>query len=230
MRKNTINDYKTQILELLDKTPSGLTITELTEKTGAHRNTISTHIRSLEAEEKVVKKEIGSAHLYFSKKREYISKELVNSFLKALLASLKVEYPDDGKEFKKIGHEIIKRFQFPIGDAYIETFKQARSITDPKTQLKLFKDFYNSYDFFQDDLEISIQELTDFKAIFRITNSEYLDSSDEFLYFFYIACGITEGIYKQNLDKNVRCKVENVKYMPHKDKSYIEISLEILND
>ncbi|MFX1464091.1 MAG: helix-turn-helix domain-containing protein, partial [Promethearchaeota archaeon] len=199
------NDYKSKILETLDDFPSGLTISDISDKTGAHRNTVSNHLRSLENEGLVLKKEIGSAHLYFSKRREYLNKNLVNSFLQALLFGLKNKFPHKEELFKEIGHEILKKFKFPIGEAYIEEFKKARKTNDPIAQLKLFERFYNSYDFFQDDIYISIQELSQNKAVFRLINSEYLKDKDEFIYFFYIACGITEGIYLENLNKKVLC-------------------------
>ena len=228
MNSTIMNDYRSKILEILDDFPSGLTITDLSDKTGAHRNTVSTHLRSLESKGFVSKKEIGSAHLYFSKRREYLSKRLVNAFLQALLSGLKNKFPDREIVFKEIGHEILKKFQFPIGDAYVEEFKNARKTKDPISQLKLFEKFYNSYDFFQDDLNISIQELSQNKAIFRLNNSEYLKDNDEFIYFFYIACGITEGIYLSNLNKKVLCNIEKIHISKNENYSYIDISLEIL--
>jgi DNA-binding transcriptional ArsR family regulator len=225
MNKLKKNDYKSKILETLDDFPSGLTITEISEKTGAHRNTVSTHLRTLESERLVSKKEIGPAHLYFSRRREYLSKELVNSFLKALLSALKSKFPNRESIFKEIGHQILNNFDFPIGNAYIEEFKKARKTKDPINQLKLFEKFYNSYDFFQDDINISIQELRNDKAVFRLSNSEYLKESDEFLYFFYIACGITEQIYLLNLNKEVRCDVEKIYISNKNEESHIDISI-----
>lgn len=228
MESTKKNGYKSKILETLDDFPSGLTISDISDKTGAHRNTVSNHLRSLENEGLVSKKEIGSAHLYFSKKREYLSKKLVNSFLQAFLSSLKSKFPNRQDIFKEIGHDILKKFQFPIGQAYIEEFKKARKTKDPIAQLKLFEKFYNSYDFFQDEIYISIQELSQNRAIFRLINSEYLKDNDEFIYFFYIACGITEGIYLENLNRMVICNIEKIHISQNDDDSYIDISLEIL--
>ncbi|MFX0058983.1 MAG: winged helix-turn-helix transcriptional regulator [Candidatus Hodarchaeota archaeon] len=228
MNYNKKNDYRSKILVELDDNPSGLTITELSEKTGAHRNTVSTHIRSLETEGLVIKKEIGSAHLYFSKRREYLNKELVNSFLQALLYALKDKYPNDELKFKEIGWKILEKFQFPIGEPYLEAFKEAREITDPKNHLKLFREFYNSYDFFQDDLDISIRELTEKKIVYRIKNSDYLQNSDEFIYFYYIVCGITEGIYLQNLNRKVVCNIEDIHLNIDKKNNFIDISIKLL--
>jgi DNA-binding transcriptional ArsR family regulator len=219
------NNYKNKILDILDDFPSGLTITDISEKTGAHRNTVSTHLRSLDNEGLVSKKEIGSAHLYFSKRREYISKGLVNSFLQALLSGLKTKFPNKEIIFKEIGHLILDNFDFPIGSAYIEEFKKARKTNDPIIQLKLFEKFYNSYDFFQDDINISIQELSFDRAVFRLSNSEYLKENDEFIYFFYIACGITEKVYLLNLKKRVNCEVEKIHISDKKEECFIDIAI-----
>jgi hypothetical protein len=218
-------DYKTKILKILADSPSGLTITELSNESGFHRNTISTYVRILEAENLVIKKKIGTAHLYFSKKRKYLQRNLVLFFLKALLHGLQDEFPNKEDKFKEIGRNILKYFQFPVGNKYIKEFEEARISSDSMTQLKLFQKFYNSYDFFQEDLEISTVELFKNKAIFRLTNSEFLN--DNFIYFFYIACGITEGIYLQNLDKKVVCNVEKLHISNVKNESYIDISLNI---
>ncbi|MFX0077515.1 MAG: helix-turn-helix domain-containing protein [Candidatus Hermodarchaeota archaeon] len=228
MNSTKKNNYKSKILETLDDFPSGLTISDISDKTGAHRNTVSNHLRTLENEGSVSKKEIGSAHLYFSRRRGYLSKVLVNSFLQALLSGLRYKFPNRETIFKEIGHEILKKFQFPIGGAYIEEFKKARKTKDQTSQLKLFEKFYNSYDFFQDDLDISIQKLTNNEAIFRLSNSEYLKDTEEYLYFFYIACGITEGIYLDNLDKKVSCNVEKINISKEKEGSYIDISLKLI--
>jgi DNA-binding transcriptional ArsR family regulator len=228
MSSNKRNDYKSKILETLDDFPSGLTISDISEKTGAHRNTVSTHLRSLESKGLVSKKEIGSAHLYFSKKRGYISKGLVNSFLQALLSGLKNQFPNRESNFKEIGHEILKRFQFPIGNAYIEEFIKAKNDKNHISQLKLFEKFYNSYDFFQDDIGISIQELSQNSALFRLSNSEFLKDTEEFIYFFYIACGITEEIYLQNLNLTVKCDVEKINISKKKGESFLDISLKII--
>lgn len=227
MNSTKRNDYKSKILETLDDFSSGLTITDLSDKTGAHRNTVSTHLKSLTSEGLVSKKEIGSAHLYFSKRRQYLSKELVNSFIQALLFGLKNKFPNKEKIFKEIGYEILKKFQFPISDAYIEEFKKAIGAKDQIAQLKLFEKFYNSYDFFQDDIDISIQELSNNSAIFRLSNSEYLEGTDEFIYFFYIACGITEGIYLRNISRKVTCNIERIYVSKKKEDSYIDVSLKI---
>jgi len=221
------NDYKSKILNTLSDSASGLTITEISSKARIHRNTVSKYLGILEAEELVKKKDIGAARLYFSKKRKYLRKKLVNTFIQALLYALKSKFPDKEKIFKEIGLKLLEHFQFSLGDAYRKEIEKLRVITDTKAYLKLFKEFYNSFDFFQDDIDISIVELHQNKVIYRIKNSEYLDNSDAFIYFFYVMCGITEGIYLRNLNIKIVCNVEKFHVSSNKEENFIDISLEI---
>ena len=68
-------------------------------------------------------------------------------------------------------------------------------------------------------------ELQDKRMVYRLSNSEFL--TDKFLYFFYVACGITEGIYRLIVNIKVECNVENISISKKKDESYIDISIEI---
>jgi len=227
MSSKNNHDYESKILETLANSPSGLTITELSNESGIHRNTVSKYLRGLEKEGLVIKKEIGTARMYFSKRRKFLRKNLVNSFMKALLYGLKDKFPNKRQSFKEVGWKILEYFQFPIGEVYIKEFIKVRESSDPVLKLKLFKEFYNSYDFFQEDLDISIVELHQNKIIYRFKDSEFLN--DDFIYFYYIACGITEGIYLKNLDLKVVCNVEDIHISSSKKESYIDISVEILN-
>ncbi len=221
------NDYKSSILEKLADSASGLTITDLSKKIGIHRNTTSKYLNILEAEGLVIKKDIGAARLYFSKKRKYLRKKLVNTFIQALLYGLKEKFPNKEQIFKEVGLKLLDRFQFSLGDAYLKEIEKLRGISDTKAYLKLFEEFYNSFDFFQDDIDISIFELHQNRVIYRIKNSEYLKKSDDFVYFFYVVCGITEGIYLRNLNVKVKCNVENIHVSSNKKESFIDVSLEI---
>jgi len=225
MNHNEKVDYKQEILEILEDYPFGLTITELSEKSGFHRNTISKYMNIFEAEGLVNKKEIATASVYYTKQRKYLRKDLVISFIKALLSGLKEINANQQSIFKEIGRYITKDFQFPIGDTYIEMFKKAKNSSKVIPKLKLFQLFYNSFDFFQDDIEITIIELNSEEIIYRLENSEFLDPSAKYLYFFYIACGITEGIYLQNLNMEIECEVKNISISEDNKNSYIDISI-----
>ncbi len=221
------NDYKSKILNTLSDSASGLTITEISSKAKIHRNTVSKYLGILEAEELVNKKDIGAARLYYSKKRKFIRKKLVNNFIQALLYALKSKLPNKEDLCKEVGLKILDHFEFSLGDPYRKEIEKLRKNSDTKAFLKLFREFYNSFDFFQDDIDISILELYQNKVLYRIKNSEYLDNTDDFIYFFYVVCGITEGIYLRNLDIKVICNVEDIHLSSKKEESHIDISLEI---
>ena len=221
------NDYKSKILSKLEDSASGLTITELAKKVKFHRNTVSKHLSVLEAEGLVKKKEIGKAQLYLSTKRKYLRRKLVNSFIQALLYGLKSNFPNKEQIFKNVGRNLLEHFQFTLGDAYTREFDKIKANSNSDKYLVLFKEFYNAFDFFQDDLDISLEELNPNKAVYRIKNSEFLANSDDFIYYFYIVCGITEGIYLRGLDFKISCNVENIQIATNKEESFVDISLEI---
>jgi len=221
------NDYKTKILGKLEDSTSGLTITELSKKVKFHRNTVSKYLGVLEAEGLVKKKEIGKALLYLSTKRKYLRRKLVNSFIQALLHALKKNFPNQKQIFINVGRNLLEYFQFSLGEAYTREFEKIKTKSNKKTYLELFKEFYNSFDFFQDDLDISLIELTPSKVIYRIKNSEFLNDSDDFIYYFYIVCGITEGIYLRGLDININCNIEKINISSNNEESFVDISLEI---
>lgn len=91
--------------------------------------------------------------------------------------------------------------------------------------MKLFELFYNSFDFFQDDVDIELIELNENKIIYRLRNSEFFGKNENFNYFFYIMCGIAEGIYLQNLNLEIECDVEQIQFSDAENKMFIDISL-----
>ncbi|MFX1337475.1 MAG: winged helix-turn-helix domain-containing protein [Promethearchaeota archaeon] len=221
------NDHKSKILSKLEDSTSGLTITELSKKVKFHRNTVSKYLNVLEAEGLVKKKEIGKALLYLSTKRKYLRRKLVNSFVKALLYGLKTNFPHNKEVFKNVGRNLLEYFQFSLGDAYLQEFVKRKENSNSDAYLELFKEFYNAFDFFQDDLDISFVELTPHRVVYRIKNSEFLENTDDFIYYFYIVCGITEGIYLRGLEIKINCNVENIHISNKRRESFVDISLEI---
>ncbi|TXT53557.1 MAG: hypothetical protein BAJALOKI2v1_920011 [Promethearchaeota archaeon] len=218
-------DYKLEILSILEDNPFGLTITEISDKTGFHRNTVSKYVSILEAEGLLNKRKISAARLYFSKKRKKLRKNLVVNFIQALLGAIKEKFPNEREAIKDIGRNILLDFDFPIGNLYLDEFKKAKKSKDISPKLKLFKEFYNAFDFFQDDLEISIIKLNNNKITYRISGSEFLEPKGKYLYFYYIACGITEATYLNNLNLEIECNVENLHLTGNPKENFIDITL-----
>jgi DNA-binding MarR family transcriptional regulator len=218
-------DYKQEILNVLEDNPFGLTITEISDKTSFHRNTVSKYVNILEAESLLNKKKISAARLYFSKKRKKLRKNLVVNFIQALLGAIKEKFPDEKEAIKEIGRKIPLDFDFPIGNLYRDEFKKAKKSKDIVPKLKLFKEFYNAFDFFQDDLEISIIKLNKNKITYRLSGSEFLEQEGKYLYFYFIACGITEATYLNNLNLKIECNVEKFHLTGNPKENFIDITL-----
>ena len=61
---------------------------------------------------------------------------------------MKCKFPDKNEVVKEIGHKILDMFQFPMPKAFFKKFEMSKS-NDSTTQLKLFQELYNSFDFFR---------------------------------------------------------------------------------
>lgn len=59
---------KNKVLETLEKNPTGLSISEIAQESGLHRNTVSTVIKKLQAGGEIKLKKLGSARIYYLKK------------------------------------------------------------------------------------------------------------------------------------------------------------------
>ena len=99
---------KEQIINVLEQSPMGLTITEISKRTGFHRNTVSKYMNILETEEFVKKKEISRAHVYSTIKRQFLPRLLVNSFVKSLFNGMNDIFPKKEEDFKELGKKVLE--------------------------------------------------------------------------------------------------------------------------
>jgi transcriptional regulator with XRE-family HTH domain len=219
------NNYKEHILQILNNSASGLTLSEIAEEVCAHRNTVSKYLFALEAEKEVIKKEVGTANLYTTTKRNYLKREIVVDFVKALFYGLKGELPNKEQIFKKVGHKLLERFEFPMGQSYLEVAEKVRENPDPKFQIKIFKELYNSFDFLQGGVEVSYIELQNERVVYRFKNTAFLDSSEDYIYYFYLMCGIAEGLFLRYFNSKIECNVEGFTISQKGFESFIDISI-----
>lgn len=205
----------------------GLTITEISKRTGFHRNTVSKYMNILETEEFVKKKEISRAHVYSTIKRQFLPRLLVNSFVKSLFNGMNDIFPKKEEDFKELGKKVLEHFEFPIREDVLKAFDEVRDNYDPQAQLKLFQESYIAFDLFQEELDISIIMEQENKMVYRLKKSDFLDSSGDYNYFFYLVCGITEVLYLRFFNTKIICNVEKIHKSSKEGESYVDISLEL---
>ena len=227
MESKKTNDYRTIILKALEDSPLGLTIKDLSIKTGYHRNTISKYVNVLEAEGCIRKKKVSAAKLYFNTKRTHIPIPLISSFFQSLFSVLKDRFPNIEEDFIEMGKKIQDEFEFPIGQVFLRRFNKLNVIDDIQEKLKFFPVMYNSFDFLQDEIDISVIELRANKMIYRLKNSDFLEYPGKKIYFYYLVCGIAERIYEVYLQCDIKCNIEKIHISKNKEESYIDIVLNV---
>jgi DNA-binding transcriptional ArsR family regulator len=217
---------KSEILRVLEDSPLGLTINELASEIEAHRNTVSTHVKILEAAGLVTKKQISRAKVFFSKKRTHLDRKLIASLFQAFFGGIKEELPNNEKVFKKVGGRVLDHFQFPLAQQVVQEAKKGEY--ESLELLKFFQEFYNQIDILQEDIDISIRELNQDRILYRLKNSEFLGPSGEFNYFFYVISGMVESVYNKYFHKKIACNVEDIHNSDNMEEAFVDISLEII--
>ncbi|MFX0072278.1 MAG: hypothetical protein ACFFAO_14425, partial [Candidatus Hermodarchaeota archaeon] len=94
---------------------------------------------------------------------------------------------------------------------------------------KIFSNFYPYIDIYQQNLVVSDVEVNYIlkKAKYRFHNSKFIIESEDFIYHFYIFCGIIESTISKALKKRVICNVEKINVTKNESDSYVDISIEI---
>lgn len=100
----------------------------------------------------------------------------------------------------------------------------------PKIYFEAFDKFYPSYDILQSTIDISDPIMNDSgtRAVYRFTNSEFLETSEDFIYHFYIVSGIIQALWIREMEKPVKCNIEKIAASNKKEDSYFEMSIEIM--
>ena len=197
-KKGTGVEYEFEILECIRDHPGGVTITDIANIKEYSRNTVSKYVSILELKNLVISRKIGAYKLYFSAATGNLPRVTIMSYYKALLVGLKEKYPGQEKLFKEIGLGEVNNIKFAFGPDVFQELQKLKGKPFSKEHLDAFMNFYPSYDIFQPNIEISMQELDskNMKAIFRFNNSSFLEDNDDYVYHLYLICGITEGILK----------------------------------
>ncbi|MHA1802992.1 MAG: hypothetical protein ACTSU4_00485 [Promethearchaeota archaeon] len=221
-KKGKGTNWKKEILEFLNKNPSGYTITDIAKGIKSTRITVSKYLSLLKNEKKVISKDIGVYKLYFSKDRKFIDLGLVRSFYKAFLSGIKSKITRV-QEYKELGHFISDSMFKYIIEVYPESLR--KQITSFKDFLQFFSKMYPYHDFlYTNDLIIEENlDLANEKGVYKLSNVEILDISDNFKLHFYILSGIFEHtLSKIFRRKPIVCNIEKI----DKKKKEVVISLQ----
>jgi predicted hydrocarbon binding protein len=204
-------------------------VQDICDQIKAARNTVSKYIFQLELEKKVVKKKVGVYFLYFSKERDLIQRGYVIGIIKGMYMSLRRHFPDQESTFKQIGREIGENFQIPLD--------YARGLTDldyptegiaVKDLFEIFGEVYPYFDIFQTYVNVSLLEINDQgnQATYRFEHSDLLETTDDFIYHFYLISGIIETTLSRALNKTVTCDVVQINLSQNREESFVDISIQ----
>ena len=228
-KKTESIDYENEILDFIRENPSGITITDIAKEMGYSRNTVSKYTAILQLKDKIYSKSIGRYNLYFSVKTSFLPKNTIISVFKALLKTLKDSLPNKGLIYKELGKKFFENFEYKFGKSLLKEFAAIKNVKDTKAHLEFFKKLYPSFNFLQDNMEITDMKFESNykKAIYKFQNSEFLETQDDYIFYFYLIAGIAEAHLSGELNRNVNCEIINVNVGNKKEDSYAEMSIEI---
>jgi len=220
-------DYKKEILEYISDHPYGVNISEISEDKSFARNTVYKYLEDLINENLVYKKEIGVYALYYSRDKSILIKDGIVSFFKGLMANIKNVYPDQEEVYKLIGRNIADTMDIPFtseGRDYLKSLKNA-------SDLELIENIVNYipyFNFLQDTITISKIDVKkkEKRAIITFKNSDMLESSDDYIYYFYLVMGLIERKLSEYTGKEVKFDVIQYQTFEKKENSYINFSFD----
>ncbi|MFX1277729.1 MAG: hypothetical protein ACFFAT_22145 [Promethearchaeota archaeon] len=221
-------DYENEILDYIRENPSGVTITDIAKDMSYSRNTVSKYITALQLKDKIFNKSIGQYNLYFSVNTRFIPKGTMVLVFKAILKSLKMFLPNDGSIYKEMGKNFFLNFEYKFGESLLKEIATLKKIKEPKLHLEFFRKLFPSFNFLQDTMEITSMTFENNyrKAIYRFQNSEFINTSNYYVFYFYIIAGVAEACFMSKLNRNVSCDIVKIHISDNKEESYVDLSIE----
>jgi hypothetical protein len=213
--------------------PSGVTITDMAKELKFSKNTISKYIEILKLKSQVYNSPIGRYNLYFSTKKTFIPSKVIISMYKALFLALKTKLPQKERLYIEIGKELQKNFNYRYSKGFFENEVKKKvgleNLKDYKPHFEYFIEVFNSSNILQDTAQVThlMYENEDKTGIFRITNSDFLENNDDYIFYFYMIAGIIEAYLSEEMNRNVTCKILNINISENKENSYVDLSITI---
>ncbi len=230
MSPNNEIDYMKIILECLEINTAGLTITDIAKKTDISRNTIYRYIDILEEKDLVFKKKVGAYHLYFTKEREILKKDLIYGFYKGLLSVFKENNPNKENLYKEIGKSLAKYVPaslWAIGSKLQKRLKQFSN----EFLLKTVGKFLQYLDPLKLNLTLKEIEMSENNnsVQYHFINIESAKNDPEFINHYYLLVGFVEVKLGEICGKKFKCDLQEFKISENPEDIYIKISLEIMD-
>ncbi len=201
---------------------------------GYSKNTVSKYIAVLEATNKIYTKSVGRYKLYFSTKKTFISREIIIPMYKALYKAIKEIFPFQEEKYKEIGRELQNNFNYRYSKRFFkdeETRRKAvKHIKNFKPHFDYFIEVFNAQNVLQDTIQVNLirYENNNKRGLFRFTNSDFLESTDDHIFHFYMIAGIIESYLGSELDREIRCDILDVNISKKKEECYVDMSIDII--
>ncbi|MFX0135250.1 MAG: winged helix-turn-helix domain-containing protein [Candidatus Hodarchaeota archaeon] len=223
-------DIESKILYYIKERAYGVTISDTSNELRIPREEVRNYINTFMIQNKIYSKKIGAYNMYFSSEKNFIHKKFLVTLYKAILSNMSKKIHDNKEDFfKEIGQNIFGDIDVaserPVHIAKrLEDFKN-----NPIKELhfEVFKDIFPAYYIFE-SIDVSDPKIskTKNKAVFRLTNSEFLTNFDDSLYHFNVISGIIESKMSTDLGVPITCNIETIHISDKKEESHVDLSIE----
>lgn len=222
-------DYEEEILQYIDSNPTGVTIADINKNLNFARNTITKYLSILEAKNQVQFKKWGRNKVYQSTDRSVIPRKFIQSFIKGAFLSLKKKFPKIDAFIKDMGKDISNFMFESLEGSLLDELSSMKEQDDTLSILKSFEQFYPNFDFFQDEFTINLIKLDIPKkyAEYRFKDSEFIGSTEDYIYYFHAMCGVLEGFAKKFFKSEIECNVIETHISKNEKESYVDISIQL---
>ncbi|MFX1237419.1 MAG: hypothetical protein ACFFAS_19385 [Promethearchaeota archaeon] len=218
-------DYKQRIYQCILNNGYGLTVTDIANEISFSRNTVYKYLEVLESEQRIYKKKIGMYTLYFSQEENILNKDLIISFLKGLLLNLKTAFPDKGPLFQEFGRNMAKNMKIRFSEKDKQFFKKLIYQSDEMI-LESIRDWLPHFNLIHDSIavsEISLDKKNK-KASITFVNSDMLELTDDYIYYFYLIVGLMEKTLSEHIGRDIKFDILEYETFDVKKNSYVKIS------
>ena len=141
--------------------------------------------------------------------------------------------PNQDQIYKEIGKELQKNFDYRYSKGFfnseVEKKVALKDLKDYKPHFDYFVEVFNAFNILQDTVQVTHirYENNNKTAIYRFDNSEFLETNDKYIFYFYMIARIIEIYLGAEMNRKVTCDIVDIQVSDNKNDSYIEMSINI---